>query len=146
MGRFEDRVAIVTGAGSGVGAAIAARLVEEGASVVCTDMTGDAVGTAERLGGRARAVQVDVGDTNDVVRLFEEVRKNPAAPSIIATEYTPVMAPARSGNSSLISPGNTTPVMATPRPATKVAANSTAAWPPQTRSPLPTPTSTTRVG
>jgi len=33
MGRFEDRVAIVTGAGSGTGAAIAARLAEEGVAL-----------------------------------------------------------------------------------------------------------------
>jgi NAD(P)-dependent dehydrogenase (short-subunit alcohol dehydrogenase family) len=55
MGRFEDRVAIVTGAGSGTGAAIAARLVEEGASVVCTDVTGGEAQTAELLGERGRA-------------------------------------------------------------------------------------------
>jgi NAD(P)-dependent dehydrogenase (short-subunit alcohol dehydrogenase family) len=74
MGRFEDRVAVVTGAGSGLGAAIAVRLAGEGARVVCTDVTGAAEGTAERLGGRARSVQVDVGDANDVAGLFDEVR------------------------------------------------------------------------
>ena len=36
MSRFDDQVAIVTGAGSGTGAAIATRLVREGASVVWT--------------------------------------------------------------------------------------------------------------
>jgi 2-keto-3-deoxy-L-fuconate dehydrogenase len=35
MGGFENRVAIVTGAGSGTGAAIATRLAAEGARVVC---------------------------------------------------------------------------------------------------------------
>jgi NAD(P)-dependent dehydrogenase (short-subunit alcohol dehydrogenase family) len=74
MGRFQDRVAIVTGAGSGLGAAIAMRLANEGAGVVCTDVTGAAEGTAERLGGRGRAVQVDVSDADDVARLFDEVR------------------------------------------------------------------------
>lgn len=74
MGRFEDRVAIVTGAGSGLGAAIAIQLAKEEASVVCTDVTDAAKGTAERLGGRGLAVQVDVSDASGVARLLEEVR------------------------------------------------------------------------
>ena len=75
MGRFEDRVAIVTGAGSGTGAAIAARLASEGASVVCTDVHGAERRTAERLGERGRAVAVDVGDPGDVAGLLAEVRR-----------------------------------------------------------------------
>ena len=39
MARFDDQVAVVTGAGSGTGAAIATQLAKEGASVVCTDLT-----------------------------------------------------------------------------------------------------------
>ena len=75
MGRFEDRVAIVTGAGSGLGAAVAARLATEGASVVCTDVTDAVEGTAGRLGGRGRAVRLDVSDTEQVVGLLQEVRE-----------------------------------------------------------------------
>jgi NAD(P)-dependent dehydrogenase (short-subunit alcohol dehydrogenase family) len=75
MGRFEDRVAIVTGAGSGTGAAIAMRLAEEGASVVCTDVNGAERRTAERLGAHGRAVAVDVGDPGEVVDLLAEVRR-----------------------------------------------------------------------
>jgi NAD(P)-dependent dehydrogenase (short-subunit alcohol dehydrogenase family) len=75
MGRFEDRVAIVTGAGSGTGAAIAVRLAEEGASVVCTDVNGAERGTAERLGERGRAVAVDVGDPGEVAGLLAEVHR-----------------------------------------------------------------------
>jgi NAD(P)-dependent dehydrogenase (short-subunit alcohol dehydrogenase family) len=74
MGRFDDRVAIVTGAGSGTGAAIAARLAEEGASVVGTDLDG-AVQTAPLLGEGGRAVRLDVGDAGSVARLMAEVRE-----------------------------------------------------------------------
>ena len=75
MGRFEDRVAIVTGAGSGLGAAVAARLATDGASVVCTDVTDAAQETAGRLGDRCWAVRLDVGDTEQVVGLLGKVRE-----------------------------------------------------------------------
>jgi len=74
MSRFDDRVAIVTGAGSGTGAAIATRLAEEGASIVCTDLDG-AEQTAALLGERGRAVRLDVADAGSVARLMAEVRE-----------------------------------------------------------------------
>jgi NAD(P)-dependent dehydrogenase (short-subunit alcohol dehydrogenase family) len=74
MGRFDDQVAIVTGAGSGTGAAIATQLAKEGASVACTDLDG-AEETAALLGERGRAVRLDVADAGSVARLMAEVRE-----------------------------------------------------------------------
>ncbi|GIU93350.1 MAG: hypothetical protein KatS3mg011_2256 [Acidimicrobiia bacterium] len=42
IGRLQDKVAIVTGAGSGLGQASALLFAAEGASVVCADIRGDA--------------------------------------------------------------------------------------------------------
>jgi meso-butanediol dehydrogenase/(S,S)-butanediol dehydrogenase/diacetyl reductase len=61
--RFGDKVAVVTGAGSGIGRATAVRLGEEGASVVAADITDAVHGVAseiEAAGGSAVAVQADV--------------------------------------------------------------------------------------
>jgi rhamnulose-1-phosphate aldolase/alcohol dehydrogenase len=67
------RVALVTGAGSGIGKAIAHRLVAEGACVVVADLNAqNAEGVAEELGGadKAIAVAVDVTDEQRITEAF----------------------------------------------------------------------------
>jgi NAD(P)-dependent dehydrogenase (short-subunit alcohol dehydrogenase family) len=70
-GRFDGKVAVVTGGASGIGRAIAGRLVDEGAAVVLGDLDADALATAvDELGGERRAAGVagDVTVEEDVAR------------------------------------------------------------------------------
>ncbi|MFB7947578.1 bifunctional aldolase/short-chain dehydrogenase [Kitasatospora phosalacinea] len=67
------RVALVTGAGSGIGRAIAERLVAEGACVVVADLNAEnAAAVAQELGGpdKAVAVTVDVTDEAQIAEAF----------------------------------------------------------------------------
>ena len=67
--RLEERVAVITGGGSGIGLATARRLADEGAKVVVADMdatSGQAA--ADDVGGTF--VQVDVTNAEDVARMF----------------------------------------------------------------------------
>jgi NAD(P)-dependent dehydrogenase (short-subunit alcohol dehydrogenase family) len=70
MGRVQDKVCIVTGAGSGIGKATAIRLAEEGGKVLCVDLNLEsAQATAQEileLNGVALAVKADVSDVDQV--------------------------------------------------------------------------------
>jgi 3alpha(or 20beta)-hydroxysteroid dehydrogenase len=66
MERVNDKVALISGAARGIGAAIAARLHGEGAKVVLGDvLDDDGQATAERIGSDARYVHLDVTSADD---------------------------------------------------------------------------------
>ena len=75
--RFAGKVAIVTGAGQGIGRGIALRLGREGADVVVAeynpDTAGDTAQEIEALGRQALAYPVDISDTAAVREMVDEV-------------------------------------------------------------------------
>ena len=66
MGRVQDRVAVVTGAGNGIGQAIALRLAEEGALLVCGDIDAGAVG--KTVSAIAASGGTAIGVTGDLTQ------------------------------------------------------------------------------
>ena len=74
MRRFENRVAVVSGAAQGMGKAVADRLGQEGATVVAVDINGaGASATAKALGGKSYGVACDIGDEDQVGKLFGDI-------------------------------------------------------------------------
>lgn len=70
--RLQDKVAIVTGGGSGFGAGIVRKFVAEGARVLVADKNFEAaLDVAAALGEQARALRVDVADAVDVRTMME---------------------------------------------------------------------------
>jgi NAD(P)-dependent dehydrogenase (short-subunit alcohol dehydrogenase family) len=72
MERLQDRVAVVTGAGSGIGLASARRLAGEGAIIVAVDID-EAAGQAAAAETGGMFVAADVANEDDVRRLYETV-------------------------------------------------------------------------
>ena len=75
---LENRVAVVTGAGSGIGRAIALRLARDGAAIGVWDINGDAAGETARMitaaGHRAMAVAADCADAAAIAGAARQAR------------------------------------------------------------------------
>lgn len=74
--RLKNKTAIVTGAGSGYGAGIAARFAQEGAQVVVADIDEpkgrDVAASITARGGKAHFVRTDIADAASLARLLQE--------------------------------------------------------------------------
>jgi len=73
--RLDRKVALVTGAASGLGAAIAVALAQAGATVACHGNRRAATATAAAIGERAAAFQADLSTTGGAAELFAAVKQ-----------------------------------------------------------------------
>ena len=102
MGRLDGKIAIITGAASGIGQATARRVAAEGARTVVADLNADgAKQVAEAIsaaGGEATAVQADLGDVDSVRAMVEaavaaygglDILHNNAAATVLAATEGP---------------------------------------------------------
>ena len=75
MRGLENKVAVIAGGGSGIGASTAVRLAEEGVAVMVGDLAGDnAAGIARGItdnGGRATSMEFDIADEASVIALLD---------------------------------------------------------------------------
>lgn len=95
--RFEDRVAVVTGAGRGIGQAVAERLVAEGATVYALDMSADLLAETWANVPEVTTIPVDVADSAQVRGAFERVREERGRLDALVTAAGISDAPWRSG-------------------------------------------------
>jgi NAD(P)-dependent dehydrogenase (short-subunit alcohol dehydrogenase family) len=68
--RLEKKVAVITGAGSGMGSAMAKLFASEGAKVICADISGKQDDVAAAIGESAVPIHTDVANENDIQRMI----------------------------------------------------------------------------
>lgn len=75
--RLQDKIAIVTGAGQGIGKGVASRLAQEGAQVIIAEYNAEnadkAAAELNAAGGRALAYPIDIGDTALIEKMVRDV-------------------------------------------------------------------------
>src|SRR5438105_8847595 len=92
--KLKDRVALVTGGGSGIGRAICERFAEEGARVVVNDVRQEtAEATAKALGAGARAIAADVADSKAVAAMFAIVEREHGRLDVLVNNAGVAMGP-----------------------------------------------------
>ncbi len=87
-GRLAGKVALVTGAGRGIGREIALRLASEGATIIAHYASSKAgaaetVAEIEAAGGTAVVYQADISSRDQVKSMFEQIDKNPGRIDIV---------------------------------------------------------------
>jgi NAD(P)-dependent dehydrogenase (short-subunit alcohol dehydrogenase family) len=68
--RLDKKVAVITGAGSGMGSAMAKLFASEGAKVICADISGKQDDVAAAIGESAVPIHADVANENDIQRMI----------------------------------------------------------------------------
>ena len=88
--RLKDKVAVVTGSGSGMGKAIAHRLAEEGATIVVADISQAGIdATVAELttrGAKALGMKMDVSNRDDTQRAMQEIIARAQLPVTVVDE------------------------------------------------------------